>query len=204
MHIATKTSVLLIGAIGLAGCDGPLDPFAFDTTYTTFADIDAAFSDEVEANVDEDGDLQEPGDRSDIATLEAESGTSIYNGAIVAQEESSGPVMIGQLQLEVNFDTTRIDGTAGNFIKSNDDVVDGTLFGSGVYNTDYSADANGHHFNMDLEGALTDNGMTYDTTIALGGNFIDTNGDANDIAGDADITMTGGPVFDDGAFSASR
>jgi hypothetical protein len=204
MHIATKTSVLLIGAIGLAGCDGPLEPFAFDTTYTTFADIDAALTDEVEANVAEDGDLEQLSDRSVIATLEAESGTSIYNGAIIAQEESSGPVMMGQLQLEVDFDTTRVDGTAGNFIKSNNDVVDGTLFGSGSYNPDFSADANGHHFDMDLEGALTDDGITYITTITLGGNFVDTNGDANDIAGDADIIMNGGPVFDEGAFSVSR
>lgn len=204
MHTATKTSVLLIGAIALAGCDGPLEPFAFDTTYTTFAEIDVALSGEVDANVDEDGDLLLLSERSAIATLEAESGTSTYNGAIVAQEESSGIFMMGQLQLEVDFDTTRIDGIAGNFIKSNDDIVDGTLFGSGNYDPDFTADAATHHFNMDLEGALTDDGVTYDTTITLGGNFIDTNGAANDIAGDADIIMLGGPVFDEGAFSASR
>ncbi|MEJ8560719.1 hypothetical protein QTO30_05390 [Yoonia sp. GPGPB17] len=204
MHIATKTSVLLISAIGLAGCDEASEPFAFDTTYTNFADISNAFSADVDLNVDEDGDLQNLADRSETATLEAESGSAIYNGAIVAQQESSGPVMIGQLQLEVDFDTTGIDGRAGNFIKSNDEVVDGTLFGTGNFNPDFSADANGHHFNMDLEGVLVDDGTGYNTTITLGGNFLDTNGDADDIAGDADIIMDGGPVFDDGAFSVSR
>jgi hypothetical protein len=204
MQTVTKTSLLLIGALGLAGCDGASEPFEFATTYTTFADIDVALSSEVDSNVDEDGDLLLLSERSSVATLEAESGTSIYNGAIIAQEESSGPVMMGQLQLEVDFDTTRIDGIAGNFIKSNDDVVDGTLFGAGSFDSDFTADGNGHHFNLDLEGALTDNGVTYATTITLGGNFIDTNGNADNIAGDADIVMDGGPIFDEGAFSASR
>ncbi|HEV8033369.1 hypothetical protein, partial [Yoonia sp.] len=82
MQTVTKTSLLLLGALGLAGCDGPAEQFEFAETYTTFDDYDAlaAFAD---ALVDEDGlrttdDIAQP---ANFAT--AGTGTTSYTGAIL-------------------------------------------------------------------------------------------------------------------------
>lgn len=203
MHFATKTSVLLLGTLGLAACDGPTETFAFDTTYTSFADISAAFQADVDANVNENGLLQPTTNIAMNDDFDTFNGGSVtYNGAIIADETVSGERVIGQLQIEATFDTNRIDGRAGNFIRSDNDALAGTLFGSSNFTRD--VDGDGNHFDMDLTGTLDDNGTSLDTTIALQGNFLSNGGDVSDVAGDADITVSNGLEFDDGAFSASR
>lgn len=203
MNIATKTSALLISAIGLAGCDGPTDPFAFDTTYASFADISTALQPGIDTNVEADGDLIDFGDRAESADFDSLVGGSVvYDGGIVADEVGTGQKVMGQLQLEVDLDTNFIEGRAGNFIRSNEDMLLGTLLGNSTFSRDIDLD--GNHFTMDLTGSLDDDGSVLDTTIALEGNFLNTSGDVTDIAGDADITMNGGPDFEEGAFSATR
>jgi len=204
MHIATKTSILLVGAMGLAACDGATEPFAFDTTYTTFVDISDAFEDDVEANVDGDGTLENPGDIASSADLAAvPGGSAIYNGAIIAEQDVGGGILIGQLQLDADFTTNRIDGRAGNFIDSSDGIILGSLLGTSTF-TDEVDGTTGNHFEMELTGTLDDDGSLMPTTLNLEGNFLSTGGSATDIAGDADITMADGPVYDQGAFSAER
>ena len=203
MHIAIKTSAFLVSAIGLAACDGATEPFAFDTTYETFADISTAFAADVAVNVDDDGDLQNPGnvsDSGDFASLAG--GSALYNGAIIAEQDGTSGTLIGQLQLEADFDTNRIDGRAGNFIDSTDGVFLGTLLGSSTFTEELGAD--GNHFTMEMTGSLDNGGGVLDTTLNLEGNFLSQGGDVSDIAGDADIEMTGGNTYEEGGFSASR
>ncbi len=205
MHTAIKTSALCICAFGVAACDGPTEPFAFDTTYTTFAEISAAFQADVNANVEPNGLLVNPLDISESDDFNSvDGGSAIYNGAIIADERVSGERVIGQLQIEADFDTDRIDGRAGNFIRSNNDALTGTLFGNSTFTRDAETDPDGNNFTMDLTGTLDDGGTLLDTTIALQGNFLSNGGDVSDVAGDADITVDGGLEFEDGAFSATR
>ena len=204
MQLATKTSILFLSALGLAACDGATEPFAFDTTYTTFADISDAFEDDVETNVDEDGSLENPGNISsngDLASMP--SGSTIYNGALIAEQDAGGGTLIGQLQLDADFTTNRIDGRAGNFIDSSNGIILGSLLGTSSFTDDVDG-TTGNHFEMELTGTLDDDGTLMDTTLDLEGNFLSNGGSATDIAGDADITMTGGPIYDEGAFSAAR
>ena len=203
MHHMTKFSALVLGTFGLAACDGASDPFAFDQTYATFADIQDAFQSDVNANVEANGLLVNPLNASvsdDFNSVDG--GSAIYNGAIIADEEVSGERVIGQLQIEADFGTDALDGRAGNFIRSNNDQITGTLFGSSTFTRD--VDLDGNHFTMDLTGTLDDDGTSLDTTIALQGNFLNNGGDVTDVAGDADITVGNGLLFDPGAFSASR
>lgn len=201
MHFATKTSILLVGAIGLAGCDGPLEPFAFDTTYTTFAEINTAFAGDVAANVDPDGDLINPANIAEKADFgSVSSGTATYNGAVIAEEISGDGVLIGQLQLAANFNTSRIDGRAGNFIHSDDGVILGTLLGT---SSDFTSDETTNSFTLDLVGTLDNAGTLLDVTLALDGNFLNAPGDVSDVAGDADIAIDGADTYE-GAFSAAR
>jgi hypothetical protein len=207
MHHMTKISALVLGTFGLAACDGASDPFAFDKTYTTFAEIQGDFQTDVLANVEINGRLQPATDISETADFASvDGGSAIYNGAIIADEEVSGDRVIGQLQIEADFGTDRLDGRAGNFIREGDDIISGTLFGSSAFTRDATSDPddNGNHFTMDLFGTLDDDGTSLVTTIALEGNFLNNGGDVTDVAGDADITVGSGLLFDQGAFSASR
>ena len=199
MHIVTKTCALLIGTISLTACDGPIEPFAFDTTYTTYADISTAFQADVDANVEPNGLLIDPLSISESTDFDSvDGGSAIYNGAIIADETGGGERLIGQLQLEADFDVDRIDGRAGNFIRSDGAEFGGLLLGSTTFTRDAAADADGNNFAMDLTGILDNEGTL------VQGNFLSSGGDVSDIAGDADITMTGEPDFDGGAFWAER
>jgi len=203
MHNMTKISALVLGTFGLVACDGASDPFEFGKTYTTFAEIQGDFQTDVYANVESNGLLRSGLDVSESADFNSvDGGSAIYNGAIIADETVSGNRVIGQLQIEADFDTDRLDGRAGNFIRSNNDVLTGTLFGSSSFSRDVGTD--GNHFTMDLTGTLDDDGTALATTIALEGNFLNDGGDVTDVAGDADITVGTGLLFDQGAFSASR
>jgi hypothetical protein len=221
MQTATKTCLLLISAIGLAGCDGPAEPFAFATTYDTFDDIETAFEASTLALVDEDGALAVDTDAiSQSASFAAvSSGTTTYTGAIIAKEENipenpdDGRTLIGQLQLDVAFDTNTMNAYAGNFIFNNDDALTGTLTGNGGFVRESVEDPVDSGFfdphftdtDMTLTGGLSGpNGETYNANIGLTGYFLDIGGDVGSIAGVADVDF-GDPdvVFVEGAFAVT-
>lgn len=206
MHIATKTSVLLIGAISLAGCEAPGPPFAFGTTYDSFGDIETAFAASTAVLVEEDGDLIDNDDISQVADFDVMAdGTAIYDGAIVANEVDDGGTLIGQLQIEVAFATDTMDGRAGNFISSVDGALTGTLLGNTTFVRTVDVDLEENNFEMTLIGALSANGEAYDATIDLQGNFLNGVADVESVAGDADLDFgASGPVFEEGAFAATR
>ena len=207
MHIATKTGVLLIGAIGLAGCEAPGAPFAFGTTYDNFTDIETAFAASTAALVDEDGDVVDTDDISqgdDFDVLAG--GTAIYDGAIVASEVDDGGTLIGQLQIEVAFATDTMEGRAGNLIHSVDGALTGTLLGNTTLVRNVNVGLEEDHFEMSLIGALSGTGgEAYAATIDLQGNFLNGGSDIESVAGDADIDFgPSGPEFEEGAFAATR
>lgn len=217
MQTVTKTSLLLLGALGLAGCDGPAEQFEFAETYTTFDDYDAlaAFAD---ALVDEDGlrttdDIAQP---ANFAT--AGTGTTSYTGAILTQTTSGAEpirILVGQLQLDVAFSTDTITGYAGNFIYDNDEALNGTLIGNGgfvresVESTPDAEDFSPHFTGMNLTGPLSGpNGEAYDANIALTGYFLangtDSMSPVDSIAGTADVNFGGtGPEFELGIFAVT-
>ena len=206
MHIATKTSVLLIGAIGLAGCEAPGPPFAFGTTYNSFGDIETAFAASTAALVEEDGEVVETDDISQVADFDVMAdGTAIYDGAIIANEVDDGGTLIGQLQIEVAFATDTMDGRAGNFISSVDGALTGTLLGNTTFVRTVDVGLEENNFEMALIGALSGNGEAFDATINLQGNFLNGVSGVESVAVDADIDLGGsGPVFEEGAFAATR
>lgn len=206
MHIVTKTSVLLISILGLAACETPSEPFAFDTTFSSFADMETAFQASTDALVDEDGALVDTDDISQSADFAAaDLGSTIYNGAIIASEEDDGGTLIGQLQLEVAFDTNTMDGRAGNFFHSEDGAVTGTLLGNTTFVRDVDVDADQNHFTMALTGALSENGRGYAATIDLEGNFLNGTNEIESIAGDATVNLgEGAATYEEGAFAATR
>ncbi|KQI72574.1 hypothetical protein AN191_06035 [Loktanella sp. 5RATIMAR09] len=218
MKTATKTSLLFLGAIGLAGCDGPAEPFEFATTFDSFEDYGAlsAFAD---ALVDEDGlrttdDIAQP---DNFAT--AGTGTTSYTGAILTDtrptDSETSRLLVGQLQLDVAFSTDTITGYAGNFIYEDNEALNGTLIGNGGFvrvseQDPDNADVFSPHFtDMNLVGGLSGpNGEAYDANIALTGYFLadGTNPDSpvDSIAGIAVFDFgTTGPAFETGIFAAS-
>ncbi len=200
MKTTIKSSAFIITLAGLAGCAGAPEPFAFATSYATFEALEMEFAAQTVALVDEDGDLTDPEDISTVADFDAApSGTVTYNGAILASEEDLGGTMIGQLQLDVAFDTNSLTGTAGNFIHDEDGVYVGLLTGNSTFTDSVVVDNN---FTMTLSGALSNGGSAYDTDLALQGNFLNDGGPLDTIAGDADLNLgEGAPVYEEGAFA---
>ncbi|MEL6684433.1 MAG: hypothetical protein AAFN63_10890 [Pseudomonadota bacterium] len=206
MHSATKTSLFLIGAIGLAGCDGASDPFAFDPTFNSFNEINAALTPDVQAVVDDDGDLlagpaANISDSTDFDALTT--GSVTYNGAIIAEEVDDGGTLIGQLQITADLDNSNLEGTAGNFFHSEDGAVTGLMTGSSIFTEEVAG--NGDHFALQLGGSLQQNGTVLNATANLSGNFFNDSDNVDQVAGDADFDFgLGGPDYDEGAFQASR
>ena len=219
MHTVTKTSLLLIGALGLAGCDGASEPFEFATTFDTFADYDPilTFADVL---IDEGGEIITTDDIAqpdNFAT--AGTGTTSYTGAILTEtvpsDDEASRLLVGQLQLDVAFSTDTITGYAGNFIYQDNEALNGTLIGNGGFvrvseQDPDDADVFSPHFTgMNLTGALSGpNGEAYDANIALTGYFLaegDVPGSAVDsIAGTADFDFGNtGPEFETGIFAVT-
>jgi hypothetical protein len=197
----------LISALGLAACEETSAPFEVDQNFTTFADIEAAFQASTDALVDDDGELVDTDTISQSADFAAaDLGTTIYNGAIIASEtDEDDGTLIGQLQLEVAFDTNTMDGRASNFIHSEDGALAGTLLGNTTFMRDVDVDADENHFTMALTGALSENGNGYNATIDLEGNFLNGTDEIENIAGDATVNLgDGAPTYQDGAFAATR
>ena len=172
MHSATKTSLFLIGAIGLAGCDGASAPFAFDPTFNSFNEINAALTPDVQAVVDDDGDLlagpaANISDSTDFDMLTT--GSVTYNGAIIAQEAYDGGSLNGRLQITADLDNSGLEGTAGNFFHSEDGEVSGLMFGNSTFTEDIGT--NGDHFEMQHSGNLAQGGTGFDATVDQIGNF---------------------------------
>lgn len=218
MQTVTKTSLLLIGALGLAGCDGPAEQFEFAETYTTFEDYDALAT-FPETLVDEDGlrttdDIAQP---DNFAT--AGTGTTSYTGAILTETVSSGDeasrLLVGQLQLDVAFSTDTITGYAGNFIYEDDEALNGTLTGNGGFvrvsepDPDDADNFSPHFTGMNLTGALSGpNGEAYDANVALTGYFLadgtDSESPVDSIAGIAEFDFGAtGPEFETGIFAVT-
>ncbi|KQB98134.1 hypothetical protein AL073_04370 [Loktanella sp. 1ANDIMAR09] len=218
MKTVTKTSLLLLGALGLAGCEAPSDPFEFATTFDSFDDY-GALSAFPETLVDEDGpittdDIAQP---DNFAT--AGTGTTSYTGAILTETVSTADdpsrLLVGQLQLDVAFSTDTITGYAGNFIYEDDEALNGTLIGNGGFvrvseQDPDDADAFSPHFtDMTLTGALSGpNGEAYAANIALTGYFLadgtDPTSPVDSIAGIADVDFgSTGPEFELGIFAVT-
>ncbi|PJI91956.1 hypothetical protein BC777_0797 [Yoonia maricola] len=205
MYSATKTSLLFIGALGLAGCDDTSDDNEFDTTFSSFAEIEAALEPDLSAIVQEDGTLidnaSQISDSEDFETITA--GSVTYNGAVIAEESDDGGTLIGQIEIVANLSNSRVEGTAGNFFHSNDGEVSGTLEGNSEFTQDVGTD--GDHFEMQLTGELEILDTDYDTTLDLQGNFLDVDESADQVAGDADFDFgDDGPEYEQGAFQGSR
>ncbi len=184
MQTATKTCLLLISAIGLAGCDGPAEPFAFATTYDTFDNIETALEASTLALVGTDGTIQEGVAIAETADFPVAGGTTTYTGAIIAQEADGGAdrTVIGQLQLDVAFDTSTMVGHAGNFFISESDdgsipevALNGTLTddGNGSFDRLLGTTDEPHFTGMSLTGGALSgpNGEEYNANIALEGYF---------------------------------
>lgn len=204
MNLAISKIALGISIAGLAACDELAAPFAFDETFTTFAEIDTAFSGQTAALVDDDGALIDVDDISTSADFGATAtGTVAYTGAIITTETDTTDQMIGQLQLDVAFDTNTINGTAGNFIHSTDGAYEGTLLGNGVIDRTVTDEDN--HFDMSLAGALSNGGSGFAAEVVLGGNFVNGTDPIDTIAGDADLTLgDDAPLYDEGGFAVVR
>ncbi|EBA11012.1 hypothetical protein [Roseobacter sp. CCS2] len=206
MNRVTKTSLLLIGTIGLAGCDGASEAFEFDPTFNSFAEINAALAPDVSAAAEKDGTLtsfanSNISDSDDFDTLTT--GSVTYNGAIIAEQTSDAGTLIGQLQITADLDTNALDGIAGNFFHSEDGEVGGRMFGSSTFTQDVGSD--GDHFEMQLSGNLEQGGTAFDATVDLTGNFFNDGDSVGQVAGDADFEFAGGgPEYEQGAFQGSR
>ncbi|MGJ8587020.1 MAG: hypothetical protein ACSHXW_02610 [Yoonia sp.] len=219
MQTATKTCLLLISAIGLAGCDGPAEPFAFATTYTSFASLETAveesFDPAMTPIVNEDGTLVDNTMISKSIDFGA-SGTTTYTGAILAQEADSGDgrAVIGQLQLDVAFDTSTMVGHAGNFFISESEdgsipevALNGTLTddGNGSFDRLLGTTDEPHFTGMSLSGALSGpNAEEYNANITLEGYFLNAPGTVDAIAGSAVVDFGDtAPDFEEGAFAVT-
>ncbi|PXW70263.1 hypothetical protein C7964_102148 [Loktanella sp. PT4BL] len=216
MQTVTKTSLLLIGALGLAGCDGPAEQFEFATTFDNFADLQSISDPDDLVNDDgslvDDTKIAQSADFAGVA-----SGVTSYTGAVSALEENDttnpddGRTLIGQLQLDVAFDTNTMVGHAGNFIFSTGDALTGTLTGNGgfvrdaVENPVDSAEFDPHFEGIPLIGALSGpNGEAYDATIGLTGYFLNDGSMVDSIAGEAVFDFgPAGPNFEEGAFAVT-
>ncbi len=225
MQTVTKTSLLLIGALGLAGCDGPAEQFEFATTYDTFDGIETALEASTLALVDTDGTLQESVAIAETDDFPGTGGTTTYTGAIIAQEADGGAdrTVIGQLQLDVAFNTSTMVGHAGNFFISEsadgnteEVALNGTLTddGNGSFNRLLGATDDGsgvvtnvpHFTGMSLSGALSGpNAEEFDAQVTLEGYFLNDVGTVDAIAGEAVVDFGDtAPVFDDGAFAVTN
>ncbi|WP_342071118.1 hypothetical protein [Yoonia algicola] len=224
MQTATKTCLLFISAIGLAGCDGPAEPFAFATTFDDFDSYGAlaAFPDallDANGNPIATDDIGQP-DNFAAAEAAAPTGKTSYTGAILTETISTGSddpsrLLVGQLQLDVAFSTDTITGYAGNFIYEDNEALDGTLIGNGGFvrvseQDPDDADVFSPHFtDMTLTGALSGpNGEAYNANIALTGYFLADGAVADSpvdsIAGIADVDFgSTGPEFDLGVFAVT-
>lgn len=221
MQLATKICVFLIGSLGLAGCETTTDEsFAFGTTFNSFAELEAALA-PASSIVDPDGiiaDNDTIAGSGDFPTT----GTTSYNGAILAQEQSDGGegrTLVGQLQLDVAFNTATIEGTAGNFFlsESSDSSISevgfiGTLTGNGTYDRLAGASTvdsgfDPHFTDLTLAGGLAStNGDTYTANVTLNnGYFLNNASSVDTIAGIAEVTLGGdAPEFDTGAFAVKN
>jgi hypothetical protein len=221
MQTATKISLLLISAIGLAGCDGPSEPFAFATTFDDFASYEPLQT-FAEALLDDDGEIITTADIAQPGNFPTPgAGSTSFTGAIIAVQPATGAVpddsrvLVGQLQLDVAFDTNTMDGYAGNFIYDNNDALIGTLTGNGVFVRESVQDPadddnfSPHFSDMTLTGGLSGpNGEAYNANIALTGYFLAdgdvANSPVDSIAGIADIDFgDSGPDFDPGIFAVT-
>ncbi len=204
MNVAVTKIALGLGVIGLAACEEVSEPFAFDTTYATFAEIDTAFSAQTAALVNTDGSLVNAGNISTAADFGATAtGSVAYNGAIIATQTGTTDQMIGQLQLDVDFDSNSLSGTAGNFIHSTDGDYIGTLTGNGVIDRNVTGGDN--HFDMAMTGALSNGGNSFAANVALEGNFLNGTDPIEAIAGDADLSLgDGAPEYNEGGFAVLR
>ncbi|MCK0094396.1 hypothetical protein MWU60_02340 [Yoonia sp. F2084L] len=204
MNVAVTKIALGLGVIGLAACEEVSEPFAFDPTFATFADINSAFSAQTAALVNTDGALVNAGNISTATDFGATAtGSVAYKGAIIASQTGTTDRMIGQLQLDVAFDTNTVSGTAGNFIHSTDGDYVGTLTGNGVIDRNVTGGDN--HFDMAMTGALSNGGNSFAANVALEGNFLNGTDTIEAIAGDADLSLgDGAPEYNEGGFAVLR
>lgn len=191
-----KAITLLVAATAVvAGCSNSDD--TPDPGYASFAEIAPDAIAMRSAYVDVDGNFLMgvvPATDADIP----DSGTAQYLGFVAG--DLNGADLIGQLTVDVMFQTETISSSATNFFHETQGAYTGTLAGTGVLVPDQLLVP---QISTSLVGTLTNNSVDYATNIALEGDIVANGVDtAGAIAGYADGNVGMG-VFT-GAFVAER
>jgi len=190
-----RTSVacftLLLSACGGSGggSDSDLDPSV------SFAELNADAETTIGMFVDANGDLLAGVEVTDPENFP--SGNVTYSGFITGSVDNVD--LTGALQIEADFDDETFVATADNFIDETDVSYSGSLTGDdGTINTEGDADV--PQLVVTIDGSLAAEGETFDTSLALDGDFVSDGGAA---AGLAEGSV-GSDIFEDGLFAVAE
>ncbi|MDC1399804.1 hypothetical protein N8306_04755 [Yoonia sp.] len=203
-----KLDMKLLVTAGLAALTAGCSSSTSDdngTTFTSFADIEAAVSTaETDTGFDAANAGTDPfaaGSETDVVGVVT--GVATYEG-FVRVEDLDSDELIGALTLAVNFDTPSVTGSADNFYHEVDGAYTGSL--TSVASGDILDAPGGDPMDVTLSGNLTNGGTTYTTGLILDGYFQDGGvGQPEAVGGTAIGTLDDGvnlPDILDGTFVA--
>ena len=190
MKLKTTTGLLLISAVLVAGCRTTTgeDAPTFDEMTASAAALEVLYGGEAA--------------RTDVPVA----GAATFEG-YVGGDLDDGRELIGELDLNANFGTGDVTGSATNFSDDGDQGFTGTL--DFVGDVIYAPIGNADSLEGFLTGDLSADGETYDTSILLDGSefYGGTGAELPDaVAGDASGFLDDGGLglLFDGTFIAER